>query len=136
MPITRRGSLFALGFLFAAAFCGPVRAEEKPAESAAKPEKTQFLRIVRDEKKQPLAMETAIVRYAPADEKQPGPIVDLIAAVHVGEKAYYEQLNKEFANYDALLYELIAPKGTKVPKNAGASGSPVSALQIWMKNTL
>jgi len=136
MPITRSGSLFAFGILFAAALCSPLRADDKPADNTAKLEKSQFIRIVRDELKRPLTMETAIVRYVPTDEKKPGPIVDLIAAVHVGEKKYYEQLNQEFANYDSLLYELVAPKGTKVPKKAGATGSPVSALQIWMKNTL
>ena len=49
-------------------------------------------------------------------------VVDLIGAVHVGEKAYYEALNKQFEDYDAVLYELVAPEGTRVPKGAKPGG--------------
>ena len=34
--------------------------------------------------------------------------VDLVGAVHVGDKAYYQELNKLFKNYDAVLFELVA----------------------------
>ena len=34
--------------------------------------------------------------------------VDLIAAVHVADREYYERLNRIFAGYDSVLYELIA----------------------------
>ena len=36
--------------------------------------------------------------------------VDLIGAVHIGDIAYYQQLNERFKQYDALLYELVARK--------------------------
>jgi hypothetical protein len=63
--------------------------------------------------------------------------VDLVTAVHIGEKSYYEQLNREFEGYDAVLYELVAPEGTRVPKGGGAgSGSFISMLQKAMKNVL
>ena len=38
------------------------------------------------------------------------PTVDLVAAVHIAEKSYYEQLNREFEGYDAVLYELGGPR--------------------------
>jgi len=44
--------------------------------------------------------------------------VDLVGAVHVGDKAYYEELNKLFETYDVVLYELVAPEGTRIPKGA------------------
>ncbi|MCS7304992.1 MAG: hypothetical protein NZ602_07785 [Thermoguttaceae bacterium] len=98
---------------------------------------SQFLRIRRDEKGQPVALETAIVRYVPMDCSQTSPTVDLVAAVHVGEKSYYQQLNREFQHYDAVLYELVAPEGTRVPKGGGRpSGHPVSFLQITLSNML
>lgn len=129
-----RGSRVFVLFFLALSTATIARAEEKPL--AKGPERTQFLRIIRDEKEKPLAMETAIVRYVPADKAKPGPVVDLIAAVHVGEKSYYEQLNKEFENYDAMLYELVAPTGTKVSKKAADNRSAVSSLQVWMKGAL
>lgn len=134
MPMPRVGSLFCLLILVALSHGVTARAEEKPADKKA--EKTEFLRVTRDEKNKPLAMQTAIVRYVPADPAKPGPIVDLIAAVHIGEKGYFEQLNQEFQNYDAMLYELVAPKGTRVPKNGKGAKGVVSGLQIWMKDTL
>ena len=62
--------------------------------------------------------------------------VDLVAAVHVAEGSYYRQLNREFRKYDAVLYELVAPEGTKVPKGGGSSGSPVSMLQNGLTKVL
>src|SRR5688572_15059353 len=100
---------------------GSVRSEEKASpEPAAAPQKQveqpKFVRVRRDDQGQPLAMETAVVRYIPADAGAQAVAVDLIGAVHVGDKAYYDELNKLFESYDVLLYELVAPEGTKVPK--------------------
>ena len=95
-----------------------------------------FIRLNKDENKQPLALEAAIVRYVPKDRGKKTPIVDLIAAVHIGEKSYYQRLNREFKDYDAVLYELVAPAGTRIPKGGGESSSIVSMVQKAMKNVL
>ncbi len=95
-----------------------------------------FVRLRRDEKKKPLAMETAIVHYVPADKSRKYPTVDLVSAFHIGEKKYYEELNKDFEKYDVVLYELVAPLGTRVPKGGGNRDSMVSKVQKFMKNTL
>lgn len=108
------------------------QADQPPKEE----KRGEFLRLRRDAKQEPLALEAAVVRFAPRDRNQQGPTVDLISAVHVAEKAYYQQLNREFRNYDAVLYELVAPKGTRIPKGGGAGRSPVSILQGGMKNLL
>lgn len=77
------------------------------------------------------------MRYAPANNYPSNVYVDLISAVHVGDKSYYESLNSLFKNYDAVLYELVAPEGTKVSdKSAGEGKSMLSALQHGMKNVL
>ena len=107
------------------------------AQDAAKqPEKVQFLRVQRDERQRPVTLETSIVRYQtqPADGQKPV-IVELISAVHVGDKTYYKQLNKEFEQYEVLLYELVAPEGARVPKGAN-SGHPVGAMQNGMSEML
>jgi hypothetical protein len=112
---------------------------EKPA--VAKPtgndKSSKFLRITRDDQKRPIAMEAAIVTYTPKDRSKTAPTVDLISAVHIGERTYYEQLNREFKAYDVVLYELVAPEGTRVPKGGGkGSGSVISMIQKTMKNML
>lgn len=151
--------LLALGLLFLAACfstlrlwaqepktaTAPLAKEQSTAKEGANQEelekdkkKTKFIRVRRDSDDQPLALETAVVRYAPADGSGKG-FVDLIGAVHVGDQAYYDQLNKLFTEYDVVLYELVAPLGAKIPKggrNGKASGHPVGAMQDGLKSIL
>lgn len=91
-----------------------------PAGGVPKAEKEKsglggFLRVKRDASGEPEALETAIVRYVPAGGK--GDLqVDLIGCVHIGHRSYYAKLNKRFRQYDVVLYELVAPRGTRIPK--------------------
>ncbi|QDS99984.1 hypothetical protein [Adhaeretor mobilis] len=100
----------------------------------------QWVRLLEDKAGKPLAMQTAIVRYIPADEKEgakPSRFVDLVGAVHIGDQSYYDALNKRFEEYDSVLYELVAPKGTVVQKGRGTSSAhPLGAVQNGMKNML
>ena len=106
-----------------------------------------------DKRGKPLALQTAIVRYearqtandsgTEAVDPKTGKgerakiVVDLIGAIHIGDRAYYRQLNRRFRQYDALLYELVAPEGTKVQRGRGASNThPLGAMQNLMKTTL
>ena len=74
-----------------------------------------------------MALQTAITRYQPADGDT---IVDLVGAVHIGEGDYYEKLNRQFELYDVVLYELVAPQGTRVPNGVKPNASnPLSFLQ-------
>ena len=105
---------------------------------------TEWVRLLSDANGKPLAMQTAIVRYAPRNEGVEGNLqtpagvtVDLIGAVHIGDQAYYQKLNRYFRQYDALLYELVAPEGTYVPRGHGASSTnPLGAIQNAMKSML
>ena len=109
-------------------------AAARPADAKAK---SEFLRLQRDKDKQPLSLETAIVRCAPAKGARRSPTVDLVAAVHIADPAYYRQLNREFKNYDAVLYELVASEENKTPRpDSSAGNNPVSLLQNGMKNLL
>jgi hypothetical protein len=122
------------------AWAGPAPAADPPADKKAEPKKkaepTKFLRVKRDKNDAPVALETATVRYVPASGEG-GVTVDLIAAVHVGDKAYYEALNKQMEQYDVLLYELVAPEGTRIPKGGKREkDSPISMLQGLLKNVL
>ena len=90
---------------------------------------TRFIRVTHNDRKSPIALQTAVVRYVPRDGD--GRItVDLVGAVHVGEDSYYQELNKLFQQYDALLYELVAPPDSKVPDNGRRRrDNPLSLLQ-------
>jgi hypothetical protein len=132
--------------------CGPAAtAEPHGATTTATDEQADqaglgesWVRILRDKGDEPLAMQTAIVRYVPADAyvagKSPADYdryVDLVGAIHVADRAYYDALNRRFRDYDAVLYELVAPEGTVVPRGRGTSNShPLGALQNAMKSML
>jgi hypothetical protein len=100
------------------AFGAPLSAKPPAVEKQKefkKPVPSKFLRVKRDAKGQPVALETAVVRYVPASGEGEL-VVDLISAVHVGDRSYYQKLNEQFEGYDVLLYELVAPQGTRVPR--------------------
>ncbi|MFQ5734904.1 MAG: hypothetical protein ACE5KM_23460 [Planctomycetaceae bacterium] len=124
MPSRRTIRLHLLPALLAALCCsGALLAADKSkpvqavkGERFQKPEPTRFLRVLRNAKKQPKSLETAIVKYVPANGKKTLEVA-LIGAVHVGDKAYYQKLNTAFETYDVVLYELVAPRGTRIKKN-------------------
>lgn len=135
-----RRYLWALFGFLVALWAAPAVAEETPAAKAQENEakKDVFLRVLRDDRKDPIALQTSIVRYVPAGEDNAGLTVDLIGAVHVGDKKYYDELNEAFTHYEALLYELVAPEGTKIPKGGvrGGGANPVSGMQRGMQSML
>ena len=67
----------------------------------------------------PQSLDTSIIRFVPTDEKlaKTGVTADLIGAIHIGDKAYFQKLDNGFKKYDALLYEMVAEK-------TEAGGSP------------
>lgn len=111
-------------------------AAEKPA--AEKPVEFKYLRVGRGEKGVPTTLETATARFVTAEAGKPQVVVDLIGVIHIGDRGYYDKLNESFEQYDALLYELVAPEGTKVPLGGRKEGGghPVSSLQKGMKSML
>ncbi|QDU25238.1 hypothetical protein ETAA8_03010 [Anatilimnocola aggregata] len=112
-------------------------AAKEAADNQEPAAQENFIRIHRNDKGTPLTMDTGIARYQAAAGKNKGAIVDLIGAVHIGEKSYYDALNKKFEDYDVLLYELVAPPNTRIPKGAkGSSGHPIAAMQTGMKSML
>ena len=136
--LSRRMAL-PLAWLVGLLVVAPMRGAEPAKDIPKNQEKpsARYLRLVRDKSGQPTALATSVVRLAPQGHGRTGPTVDLIAAVHVGDKTYYAQLNRLFEKYDAVLYELVAPVGTRVPKGGGGrSNHPVSAIQRLMSDVL
>ncbi len=99
-----------------------------------------FLRIKRDRRGRPLAMQTSVTRYELKNEDGETVTVDLIGVVHVGEEKYYQDLNDIFEQYDGMLFELVAPEGTVIPKGGrepdGAGLNPIAAMQKGMQQGL
>lgn len=96
---------------------------------------TAFARIIENEQGQPRALQVAIASYAlKSGFRQIR--VDLVGAIHIGDQVYYLDLNERFKTYDALLYELIAPKDTIVERDGSHPKGFISNAQIAMKNML
>ena len=118
-------------------------------EQAEGAQGSKFIRLLRSDDGTVVALQTAIVAYGrpdeaeaqsdgQADEPQRSRVeVHLIGAVHIGEAEYYEALNKAFQQYDAVLYELVAPEGTRIERgDTRRDRSVVSRLQVGMKQML
>ena len=148
-----RVHMAACGLIVGQLICGAAYAERRGATPApptpnksdtasaeAKDIGKDWVRMKYDSRDEPIAMQTAVVRYTlPKSKGRPGSgvTVDLIGAVHIGDIAYYRKLNRQFSQYDALLYELVAPEGTKVPLGRGTSnGHPIGAMQNMAKDFL
>ncbi|WP_456447122.1 hypothetical protein [Thiolapillus sp.] len=104
--------------------------------SAANDQVLKYARLKKDEQGEPLALQTAVVRMVPGKGGPDIEYVDLIGAVHIGEHHYYQQINGLFRQYDVVLYELVAPKGTRIPRGGGKNHSIIGNLQSGMRKVL
>lgn len=87
------------------AFMMPVRAEWVDTAKAAPALK--FTRFVEDPTG--ARLQTAVRSY----RNKEGVKVDLVGAIHIADKAYYEKLNARFTRYDAMLYEMVGESVAK-----------------------
>lgn len=102
------------------------------AESTETSDATQFLRFV-DDGHGGGKLETTVARY----RNDAGVSVDLVAAVHIGDKAYYDRLNQAFKKYDAVLYEMVKPRDAAPPQpGEERTGNMITVIQRFMKDTL
>lgn len=101
-----------------------------------------WLKLDRNERGVPLRLATSIIRFEgefrAADGKTRPVSVDLIGAIHLGEKAYYDRLNAEFKEYETVVFELVADEGfdvaqlaaAKESKKAESPASPLDAIPL------
>ncbi len=115
--------------MLVACVCCPVRADVPTTAPANRT--GEFLRFV-DDGKGGGTLQTAEVEY----RNDAGVTVHLIGAVHVAEPAYYHELNDDFKHLDALLYEMVKPRGAGVPHPGETSVSAIGMFQHWMKDVL
>jgi hypothetical protein len=129
----RFASILLASYVLAAIAAPAALAADTQAEAK---QQGEYIRLDRDKAGELVALETAVVHFVSDDPQHAGLTVDLVGAVHVGEKAYYEALNKRFEGYDVVLYELVAPPGTRIPKGAKTGRHPVAMLQNGLKDIL
>jgi hypothetical protein len=131
-PSTR---LAALGLVILAQL-GPATFAQAVEKGKLHPQ-SGSVRLARDSAGKVVGLETALIRCVPRDCGRTGPTVDLVGAVHVADRAYYERLNREFGTYDAVLYELVAKENTRIPLG-GVSDSkhPLVLLQKMLQDVL
>lgn len=159
-------SIFSANLLAADGVDSPVidqvASQESPSEDSQPSSENGFLRLRYpcadrvssdgalsdgDRVLDPIALDTAIVSFDAtevngagvngAGVNGTGTRVDLVAAVHVGERSYYDVLNRRFADYDVVLYELVAEPETRLtPQLAERRDNPVNVLQGGMQDAL
>lgn len=122
--------LLALGLMLSSA-----QAQEKKAmPEAATPVPTDFIRFVETDEGD--SLQTAIASYLSPS----GVTVDLIGAVHIADKKYFDALNARFKTYEVVLYELVGrPIEERDQLKVGDGDSKLQwlgALQEKMRVTL
>ncbi len=100
--------------------------------SAAEP--TNFIRFVEEDESD--SLQTAVVSYESPQKVK----VDLVGAIHIADKAYFDALNMRFKGYDAVLYELVGPsfeeRNKPEVKKQAEKLQWVGQLQSLMRDTL
>jgi hypothetical protein len=96
----------------------------------------RFVRVTRNRQDEPERLETSIARYVSGESPDGSLQVDLVSAVHVGDRTYYDRLNEELKNYDVVLYEFVAPKDKAVPQPGTRSRSTVGDVQRIIRDVL
>jgi hypothetical protein len=125
--ISRAGYLGVVGVLLTA-LAHAALARQDPDQAA-----TAFLRFVPAAGEFAGELQTSLVTY----QDDQGRAVELVAAVHVADRAYYEALNDYFTGRDAVLYELVADEDLR-PDGRGAGGGSglIGFLQTSMTRVL
>lgn len=114
-PLTFR---FIIAVGLAASCCPLTRADQPaasaPAASAPAAEVIDWTRSTTDDTS--TTLEIASREYRPKSGN--GPIVHLVGAIHIGEKSYYEALQKHLDAMDLVMFEGVKPGALQSTDNA------------------
>jgi len=87
--------------------------------------KNPFTRIVRDSADEMLSFDTSLLTFVSEDGQYR---VTLAAAIHIGDTGYYQELNRRFQEYDAVLYEMVGDNDPR-PSSERESGGFIGWVQ-------
>lgn len=83
------------------------------------------IRITRNADGTMRSMDTSLLTFVSPDGTTR---VTLAGAIHLGEKSYYQALNRRFRDFDAVLYEMVGDDSPR-PEKAEFSLDPIMLLQ-------
>jgi hypothetical protein len=106
----------------------PAAKTKATAKASAKADKTQFVRLAKGAKDRLLSLDVAITTYVGRNAAGDEVKLDLVGVIHIADKGYYQRLNKQFENYDAVLYELVAPKNVRPEPGSAGLYSPLASM--------
>ncbi len=95
----------------------------------------EFARVDVNADGRPRALQMSIATYVPRTGDRLI-AVDLVGAIHIGDPAYYAELNRRFEDYDVLLYELIAPTDAVRNDRLDERKGILSTTQVGMTKLL
>src|SRR5688500_14228243 len=121
-----------VGLIVLATAAAAVRAQ--PAAPATRPSTSpattqaagigQFMRFVGDARNGGV-LQTAEVTYRKGDQS-----VRLVAAVHIGEEAYFKALADGFEKAGVVLYEMVKPAGMDAPQRGATPASGIDRKSV------
>lgn len=91
-----------------------------------------FMRLAEDAAGRPQALQVALAHY----RDRQGRALHLVGAVHVADRAYFQDLQSRFDDYDVVLYELVGNPDGSGERPAGTGLNLVGLLQGGMKDAL
>lgn len=91
-----------------------------------------FMRLAEDADGHPQTLQVALAHYRDAQ----GRSLHLVGAIHVADRAYFEDLQRRFDDYDVVLYELVGDPEGGGERPAGTGLNLVGLLQGGMKQAL
>jgi hypothetical protein len=106
----------------AAALALPLALLTTSTPALAAPEDATSLRVV-NRPGERMSLEVSIRDFVRADGE--GPVVSLVGVTHIGDAAYYAELERVLGEYDVVLYESVAPPGA-----AGATAGATTPGQL------
>lgn len=105
------------------------------ASAYAEIDNEEYLKVKKDSNGNLLSLDTSILSLTTNNKDYSSIQVDLISALHIADKSYYEKLNSEFKDYESVLFELVSNSPYEVKKKSNGS-NPLTDTQIKMKNLL
>lgn len=101
--------------------------EKQPDKKAAPPDYVRF-----QESDKGARLQTAVARFQNAK----GVTVELIGAVHIADKAYYDALNARFKMFEVVLYELVGGEFRDREKLKSSGDAERMKWVGWLQETM
>lgn len=135
--MNRRFLALAAGLAGGIVTASPPLATTAAAEEVGKSpggEPVDVIRLDRETEDGAMKLEVATIHCRRDD----GASVDLVGAIHIADRTYFEALNKRFRDYDAVLFEMVGGDGDMAEKLARPADQdhPIRFFQVLLKNAL